>query len=340
MTFILINRGTIEPFFKPIMRKIFGLGLATFLTIYLVACNASGGHPLTTGNSEKADVLFMQPMGPASTQVPAAPVKPIVPQLKNLNPQPTDEIPCKNFVAPGSPIDITIPDGSALAPSEHFTKTWRLVNTGDCTWDKNYAIVWFSGSAFGDNHQQYLSHSVAPGGSMDISIEMVAPQTPGSYQSNWKLRAPDGFFFGIGPDGNAPFWVNIQVVVSEPIQDETPAIQPAAQDLLQQGAADETLVNLPRNALDLNGSFRLVTTEEGSRIILGPDGVGFAAFGSQIPSAEYCANAVYEMTSLPADEQMIGMYFCLKDDQGKISYLRLDSIDVSQNGVEIQSFTW
>ena len=31
--------------------------------------------------------------------------------------------------------DVTIPDGTEVAPGEAFTKTWALVNTGNCTWN-------------------------------------------------------------------------------------------------------------------------------------------------------------------------------------------------------------
>ena len=30
--------------------------------------------------------------------------------------------------------DLTAPDGSSFAPGAAFTKTWRLMNIGTCTW--------------------------------------------------------------------------------------------------------------------------------------------------------------------------------------------------------------
>ena len=50
---------------------------------------------------------------------------------------------------PGNPIDVTIPDYTEVAPGTSFTKTWRLVNTGPCTWSNDYSAVWFSGETFG-----------------------------------------------------------------------------------------------------------------------------------------------------------------------------------------------
>jgi hypothetical protein len=41
---------------------------------------------------------------------------------------------------------------------------------------------------------------------------MEAPQTPGTYQSNWMLSDSEGNLFGIGRNGDAPFWVKIEVI--------------------------------------------------------------------------------------------------------------------------------
>ncbi len=90
--------------------------------------------------------------------------------------------------APGRPIDVTVPDESTFRPGDVFTKTWRLVNAGDCTWTENYAIVWFSGEPLGSARIQFLDSPVRPGESVDLSVELTAPSQIGTYQSNWKLR--------------------------------------------------------------------------------------------------------------------------------------------------------
>ena len=46
--------------------------------------------------------------------------------------------------------DVTVPDGSPFAPGETFTKTWRLQNTGTCTWTtSNYTLVYVADNDFG-----------------------------------------------------------------------------------------------------------------------------------------------------------------------------------------------
>ena len=106
--------------------------------------------------------------------------------------------------------DVTIPDGTQLAPGTSFTKTWRIKNTGACTWTTSYDVVFISGDSLGAATVMDLPGSVAPGQVIDISIPMKAPSTDGSYRGNWKLRDAGGLLFGLGNTG-ANFYVDIRV---------------------------------------------------------------------------------------------------------------------------------
>jgi len=117
-----------------------------------------------------------------------------------------------NRVAAGIPFDVTIPDDTIMQPGQSFTKTWRLVNNGTCKWTRLYAVVFFSGNPMGAQQTQYLNAEVLPGQSIDVSVEFIAPFESGTYQSNWMLQSQAGELFGLGPNGDAPFWVRIQVV--------------------------------------------------------------------------------------------------------------------------------
>jgi hypothetical protein len=120
-----------------------------------------------------------------------------------------------NRVAAGIPFDVTIPDDTVMQPGQSFTKTWRLVNNGTCKWTRLYAVVFFSGNPMGAQQTQYLNAEVLPGQSIDVSVEFIAPFESGTYQSNWMLQSQAGELFGLGPNGDAPFWVRIQVVGPE-----------------------------------------------------------------------------------------------------------------------------
>jgi hypothetical protein len=93
--------------------------------------------------------------------------------------------------------DVTIPDGTQLAPGTDFTKTWKLQNNGTCTWVSGYVVAFSNGSIMGAASPQSLAvDSVPPGGSVDISIEMVAPESNGQQIGYWRMQNAAGTGFG------------------------------------------------------------------------------------------------------------------------------------------------
>jgi hypothetical protein len=115
--------------------------------------------------------------------------------------------------------DVTIPDKTRLAPGAAFVKTWRLRNSGTCTWDSTYALVFAGGDAMSGPAWLSLAGLVQPGSTVDVSVSLAAPAANGAYRGSWLLRNGKGVLFGIGSDARQPFWVQI-VVGPEP----TPAI--------------------------------------------------------------------------------------------------------------------
>jgi uncharacterized protein YraI len=126
--------------------------------------------------------------------------------------------PCTNvatFVA-----DITIPDDSEIVTGVAFIKTWRVRNSGTCTWDGRYQLAHVDGHLLGAVSQQIpLPASVAPGQTIDLSVQLTAPVTAGSYRGDWKLVTPQSHLFGVGRT-NAPLWVKIKAI-GTPAQDGT-----------------------------------------------------------------------------------------------------------------------
>jgi hypothetical protein len=56
-----------------------------------------------------------------------------------------------------------------------------------------------------------LPTDVAPGKTIDLRINLVAPAAIGTYRGNWMLSNATGALFGIGENGDKPFWVQIVV---------------------------------------------------------------------------------------------------------------------------------
>jgi hypothetical protein len=112
--------------------------------------------------------------------------------------------------------DVSIPDGTDFAPGVSIEKTWRLKNTGTCTWDDSYAIVVSGQDSMNAANSTPLIEDVAPGDSVDLTVDLTTPDTVGTYRTNFLLRSGDGEVFGTGTQ-NKPFYVIIDVIVAQGI---------------------------------------------------------------------------------------------------------------------------
>ena len=110
--------------------------------------------------------------------------------------------------------DITIPDDTQIQPGKKFDKTWRLKNTGTCTWSPAYAVVFIGDNELNAPASVQLSISpVAPGETIDVTVPLQAPLSYGKFRQNFKIADETGEQFGVGSNGAKPFWA--QIVVGE-----------------------------------------------------------------------------------------------------------------------------
>ena len=112
--------------------------------------------------------------------------------------------------------DITIADGSYVAPGSTVVKTWRIRNTGTTTWDRNYKLVFVSGDQLGAQTRIALTTTVAPGQTVDLSVTLSVPSTSGSFKSNWMLENASGVRFGVGSNGQTPFYALFSNYYAQP----------------------------------------------------------------------------------------------------------------------------
>jgi len=126
--------------------------------------------------------------------------------------------------------DVTTPDGTRLAPGQVFTKTWRFRNIGTCTWTTEYRLVYESGNPLGGPASVPMPKSVTPGQTVDISVNLVAPNSEGTFYSYWRLQNADGQRFGIGSKATGVFWIKIITVgaAAAPTATPTPIFTPSA----------------------------------------------------------------------------------------------------------------
>lgn len=136
------------------------------------------------------------PPGPSATPTLTSTPEGILPRPENC----TDEAVLLE--------DVTIPDGTVLAPGETFTKTWRLKNTGTCPWDASYSLIFLAGERMSAPDSVPLTVTL-PGESADVSVQLVAPSQNGKYMGIFGLRNSLGQEIPIGTSNNV--WVDIVV---------------------------------------------------------------------------------------------------------------------------------
>lgn len=109
---------------------------------------------------------------------------------------------------PGT-VDVNIPDGTQMTPGQQFVKTWRIKNSGICTWGAGYKVVYAGYTDPMSGVPQPINGVVGPGQEIEISVQFKAPVKAGEYVSAWTMQNAAGIkFFGIGAK---PLYVKIVV---------------------------------------------------------------------------------------------------------------------------------
>ena len=238
---------------------------------------------------------------------------------------------CNRATAGKPSIDVTIPDGTQLDPGQPFSKTWRVINSGSCTWTNAYGLVWFSGESLSILRKQNFTSAVPSGQSVDITIDMVAPDQAGIHQSYWKFIAPDGSLFGLGPSGDAPFWVSINVTGSNPPDAEAVATQAPTPAIV----IKDTVILLPGQGIDLDvgtidaGSaddLGFVTGINGVASLMPTNGARMAIIGPQEPTVDDCRVATLSSEGVVLSTIQENSYFCYRTNMGLPGFGKLSNL--------------
>lgn len=243
------------------------------IIIVLLACGPGAApatpdlHELETNVANTLTALSPGQVLTDSTPLPGVlpsdtPVVPTVPALPGATNTPLVACDKVTFVSE------TIPDGTDFAPSAAFTKTWRVRNTGTCTWNTSYAIVFDHGDSLSAPAAVAFPGVVAPGQEVDLSLNMTAPASPGTYESFWKFRNASGVIFV-----TYPFSAKIDVIA--PTMTMTPTIdwgiiitigpifilktvqQVFKQESISSGSTGNAYITCPGSSIVTGGGFAL-----------------------------------------------------------------------------------
>jgi hypothetical protein len=122
--------------------------------------------------------------------------------------------------------DITYKDGTIVAPSTAFTKTWSIRNTGTCTWTATYKIKFDSGAQMGGTTTA-IGKTVAPGEAIEVSVAMTSPATAGPYIGYWRMINDSGVSFGQTVNINISVGAaSTGTITTTPTVTKTPTVTP------------------------------------------------------------------------------------------------------------------
>jgi hypothetical protein len=85
--------------------------------------------------------------------------------------------------------DVTIPDGTVMAPAEPFTKTWEIRNSGEVPWTGRFLtrLGPTAGGGVPSSPRRVTIPDTDPGETVEISVPMKAHRLNGSAEIHWKM---------------------------------------------------------------------------------------------------------------------------------------------------------
>lgn len=175
------------------MTNIRKITIVLFLLVLLSSCAQASGETPTSPPVDLATPTL------SATQSGSTEIPPTAPPATNA---PTD---CRYSAVLVE--DVNYPDNTQVAAGEKFTKTWKLRNTGDCAW-KGYTVAFVFGERMNAPDLVPVPETQV-NSTVDVSIDLIAPSTDGTYQANFELRNPEGQSIIMGTE--TTFWVKIIV---------------------------------------------------------------------------------------------------------------------------------
>ncbi|HET9587884.1 MAG TPA: NBR1-Ig-like domain-containing protein [Anaerolineales bacterium] len=228
--------------------------------------------------------------------------------------------------------DVTYPDHTRLEAGEKFTKTWKLQNTGTCTWT-GYTIAFISG----DNMEAPDSAPVPETGSnstVDVSIDLVAPAKDGAYTGNFELRDAEGKSIPLGIEPT--FWVKIVVgeegtaaeqVTGNCTYTENPEYVQTLIDLINQARADVGRPALTVNA-QLTEAARAHSLDMACNNFMRHSGSDGSWTGDRLARAGYTNPYYLELIAIGLPQDAMNQWRIEKDQWSAVINSRVTEIGV------------
>lgn len=86
-------------------------------------------------------------------------------------------------------------DGTVLSPGEDFDMVWTIKNIGTNPWSDRYGYAYARGANIHKQDSYRINRVVGIDETVDIRVDMVAPNEPGGYSTVWRLVNDTGQSF-------------------------------------------------------------------------------------------------------------------------------------------------
>jgi uncharacterized protein YgiM (DUF1202 family) len=100
--------------------------------------------------------------------------------------------PLKKTLTAGFACEVSprVEDGKIFAPKADFDARWTIKNTGTKTWDTSHVDYLFRAGVEMQKHNKLydLPKNVAPGESLDLIVDMIAPEKLGPHGTTWVVK--------------------------------------------------------------------------------------------------------------------------------------------------------
>jgi uncharacterized protein YkwD len=177
-----------------------------FLVLIVSACGAQAPAETVAPTLTAAQTIAATTEAPTATEAPSVTEESPSATPTPETPIPTNPADCVNSAA--FVTDVTIADNDIIPASTSFTKTWRVKNTGTCVWGPGYTVSHYSEERMLAPESVPLSVTY-PGQTVDISVELTAPNADGKYRGFFVIKNPAGLIMKI--DNDSRLWVLINV---------------------------------------------------------------------------------------------------------------------------------
>jgi hypothetical protein len=160
------------------------------------------------------------PFYPPPPPIPGVPPGPTQSPALNVHPPVCDAAEYLGPYSPGTDQQIFVPSPDDLpakvAAGSVIHRAWRLRNVGTCTWGPGYELAFYGGRSMGSGGVAFETifppgdvgrnkvvdpnRLVVPEGKPNqtavVEVLLQAPTIPGVHQSYWRMRNPQGIYFG------------------------------------------------------------------------------------------------------------------------------------------------